>query len=727
VTVAVDELGFLLDGLRCAGCALRVERELRGAPGVLDASVNFATQRALVRFRHGAIDSQALTRRVEALGYRAAPYPPEALTRPATREAREALVRLLVAAFLAGNVMVLSFALYFGALSGIDAELRRGLRWLALALSLPALGYCALPFWRGAWAGLRRGELTLDVPVVVGATTAFAANLLGTFGEVRDLFMDSPPTIVFLMLLGRTLERGARARASAAVDALAARAPRGALRRGPAGLESVDAGALRRGDRVVVAAGQAFPVDGVLRSGGAEVDESLLSGESLPVARALGEEVRCGALNLAGDVELEVTAPASGGTVARLVGLLERAQAERPSVSRAVDRVAAGFAPAILGIGALTALGSALTGASGLDAALRAASVLIVACPCALGLATPAAVSAALGRAAQLGLWFKSGEALERAARVDLALLDKTGTLTSGRLTVTRVSTTSGVSESAALAAAASLAGASRHPIAEALRREAERRGVPCIPAGETRSLPGLGLESGARLLGSRALLAARGVALEPELDAAARADARCGASLCFLVEDGRALGAFALADVPRPEAREALAELAAAGIRTALVSGDHEDAARAAARAVGLADVQSAASPEAKVARVRAERARGAHVVFAGDGINDAAALAAADLGFAFAHGSDVTLHAADVVSHSARLTALPQALALGRSAMRRIRENLALALLYNAVAVPLAIAGVLGPFSAALAMSASSLVVTGNSLRLLRFGRSE
>jgi P-type Cu2+ transporter len=727
VSDAVAETWLAIGGLRCAGCAQRVERELRAAPGVRDASVSYATQRALVRFEAASTDAASLAARVEALGYRVAGLAPESLDRPAEPGARDALARVLVAAFLAGNLMVISFALYFGALQDIDPPLRRALRWLALALSVPALGYCALPFWRGAWSGLRRGELTLDVPIVVGATTAFVASVVGTIGEARDLFTDSAATIVFLMLLGRTLERTARARASAAVDALAARAPRTALRRAGSALESVPADQLTPGDRVVVAAGQAFPADGRLLSSAAEIDESLLSGESLPVTRAAGGAVRSGTTNLSGDVEVEVTHAANAGAVARLVGLLERAQADRPPIQRAADRVAALFAPAVLAIAALTAAGAALAGVAPLDAALRAASVLIVACPCALGLATPTAVSAALGRAAQLGLWWRSGAALERAARVDCALLDKTGTVTLGRLAVARALPAHGVDEDALVAAAAGIVGASRHPVAAALHAEAARRGLALAESGaERRELAGLGVETGSDRCGSLAFLRAQGVASDPALEAAAAAEAAHGASLAFVAHGPRALGALALVDLPRPDARAAVHALEALGIRTALVSGDHAAAVQRTAALAGLGDAAWETSPEAKLARVQAERARGAHVLFAGDGINDAAALAAADLGFAFAQGSDVTVHAADVVSHDPRLGSVACAVALARAAMARIHENLALAIAYNAIAVPLAIAGILGPFSAALAMSASSLVVTGNALRLRRFGRN-
>ena len=722
---APGEIGFVLGGLRCAGCAGRVERELRAAPGVQQAAVNFASGRALVHFDPLVTDAAALAARIGSLGYEAHDFDPSARERPAVSEARSALARLLVAAFLAGNVMVLSFALYFGALGDIDADLRRALRWLAVALSVPALTWCAAPFWRGAWAGARRRELTLDVPIVLGVGTAFVATVIGTLGETRDVWSDSAATIVFLMLLGRTLERAARGRASAAIDALAAHAPRVAVRRDGTKLVEVPVESLVPGQRVVVAPGQCFPVDGRLASGAADVDESLLTGEALPVTRAAGAEIRGGTLNLSCEVEIEVTHSAAQGTVARLVGLLERAQAERPALQRMVDRVAARFAPTVLAVAAATVVGSLLVGAAPLDAALRGAAVLIVACPCALGLATPAAVSAALGRGAQLGLWFRSGSALERAARIDRVLIDKTGTLTLGRLEVTRVLCASAVTPDDVLRLAATAVGASPHPIADAVRREAESRGLTPAATAERRTLPGLGVEAGALACGSRALLASRGVALEPELEAAATAAGAAGDSLAFVSDGGKAVGAVALADRLRPGARSALESLTRLGVASGVVSGDHETAVRSAAAAAGVGEAISGATPEAKLARVRLERARGRRVAFAGDGINDAAALAAADLGFAFARGSDVTVAAADVVSHDPDLRSLPSALALGRAALRRIRENLALAIVYNAIAVPLAIAGIIGPLTAALAMSASSVGVTANALRLRRFGR--
>jgi Cu2+-exporting ATPase len=723
---AAAETGLFLDGLRCAGCVSRVERALREQPGVVSAAVNFTNHRALVRFDSARVSADDLVARVRELGYDATPFDVDSLARPAARAQREALVRLLVAAFLAGNVMMISFALYLAGPGGMEPELRRGLRWLAVALSVPSVFWCGLPFWQGALAGLRRREISIDLPVALGMSTALAASAAGTALEVDHVFIDSAAMIVFLILLGRTLERGARRKASEAVEQLAALAPTRAWRRRPGGLEEIPARELRTGDRVVVAPGQQVPADGRVVVGSTEIDESILSGESRPVLRAVGDPVSEGSRNALAEIEVEVQAPAGQGTLARLAALLERAQTERPRIQRMADRVAAVFAPSVLLVATGTAAGWALAGRPALDVALVAAAVLIVACPCALGLATPAAVTAAIGRAARLGVLFKSGEALERCAEVDAAVLDKTGTLSEGRLAVTHVLASPGRDEDEVLAAAASAEGASPHPLAEAIRREAARRGL-AGPERELarRAVPGRGVEAdegGARLrVGSRAFLADAGLAPAPELEEGARKHAERGAGLVFVAREGEVLGAVLFVDPPRHDAARACERLGALGVEASLVSGDHGDAVHLAARAAGLEDAHAEASPEDKLAFVNGLRAAGRRVLVAGDGVNDAAALAAADVGVAMARGSDVTIHAADVVVRAPRLEAVPDAVELSRAALRRMRQNLALAVAYNAVAVPLAVAGLLQPLGAAIAMSLSSLVVTANAIRLL------
>jgi heavy metal translocating P-type ATPase len=715
---------LFLNGLRCASCVNRVERELRATPGVAEAVVSYASHRALVRFDPAATSAATLISRVEALGFGATAYDPNLLERPAREQSRAALVRLLVAAFLAMNVMWLAIALYVGALQDMDAEVRRALRWLVIVLSLPSATWCAAPFWRGVWLGLRRRELTLDLPVVLGVTTAFCANVVGTLAEAPELYVDSAAVIVFLVLLGKTLEQRARGRASAAVDALAALAPETARRRTAQGIERVPLAALRAGDRVVVPAGERVPADGRLLEGAAELDESPFTGEARPALRKAGEVLCGGARNLLGEIELELVARASEGTLGRMVALLERAQAERPQLQRAVDRVAGVFAPVVLVIAAATALGRFALGASLLDSALAAAAVLLVACPCALGLATPAAITAALGRAARLGVLVKSGDALERCARVKRVVLDKTGTLTAGSFELRELLPAEAVSQSQLLAAAAEAEGEATHPIAAAIRRAAD--GVKSSSIAR-RTSPGCGVLAGegatALRAGSAAFVAEGGAVFAWALRERAAALALEGHTLVFVARGADPLGALALWDAPRPDAAAAVARLGRLGVRVELVTGDHAEAAALAARVAGIEAVVAGASPEAKVERVRAARAAGEITLFLGDGINDAAAMAAADVGVAMAAGADVTLHAADAVIAAQRLGAAADLIELSRATWARVRENLTLAVAYNAIAVPLAVTGVIGPLSAAIAMSLSSLAVTGNAIRLLRW----
>jgi Cu2+-exporting ATPase len=735
------ETGLLLDGLRCAGCVNRVEQALRQLPGVESAAVSFATHRAYLRHDPARCGVAALVACVEGLGYRATPYDPATVDRPARVAAREALVRLLVAAFFAGNVMLVSLALYLGTDSMAETT-RRALRWLAVALSLPAVSWCAQPFWRGAWAGLRRRQLTFDVPVVLGFGTAFVVSVAGTLAETRHVFADSASMIVFLILLGRTLEGSARARAASAVDRFVKLAPETAMRRTATGIENVPSTALRVGDVVVVPPGQALPADGRVLRGASELDESLISGEAQPVLRRPGDLVTGGTRNTLAEIEVAVTATAAGGTLARIAALLERAQAERPPVQRIADRVAGFFAPAVLLAAGATALAWTWAGAPATDVALIAASVLIVACPCALGLATPVAVTAAIGRAAGLGVLFKSGAAVESCARVQLALLDKTGTLTEGRLAVAELlpARPGEARQRELLAAAAAAEGAATHPIAAAIRAAAESASVAAAEITPRRVVAGRGVIAGAPgegsgsaqiLVGARTLLEEHGIAIDPALEEAARKAAERGESLAWVArrERGRAetLGVITLADRPRPDATAAVSRLRALGLGVALLSGDHEAAVASAAARAGISDWSSGVSPEEKVCAVQRRRVRTPdaplRVLMVGDGVNDAAALAAADVAIAFARGADVAIHAADVIVRAPRLGAVPDAVELARVTLRRIRENLALALLYNAVAVPLAAAGLLHPLESAIAMGLSSLVVTGNSMRLLRW----
>lgn len=720
------ECGLFLDGMRCAGCVGRIERTLRALSGVREASVNYTTGRAIVDFDPAQTAREEIAQSVEELGYGAVAYDPSSIDRRPERDARRALARLLVAAFLAGNVMLISAALYIGDLQGIEADVRRFLRSAALLLSLPAISWCALPFWRGAWAGLRRREITMDVPIVLGISIAFGVAMLGTLAEADHLFMDSAAMIVFLILLGRTLEGRARARAAGAVDRLAALTPETALRVTDGGSEEVPVAELAIGDRCRVAAGERIPLDAVVRRGTSEIDESLLTGEAVPVLRRPGDTVTGGTTNTTGELLIEVLAPRDAGTLAALAQLLERAQAGRPAIQQLADRVARVFAPSVVALGALTAITWAALGAAPLDAALAAAAVLIVACPCALGLATPAALTAAVGRAARLGILIKSGEALERCAGTEVVLLDKTGTLTEGRFSVVEAASRPPVDAATLVRRAAWIEGAATHPLAEALRRAAGSPEADADDVART-TRPGLGIEAEVGgetwLAGTLALLEEHDVSPSDETREAADKIADVGGTLVYVARGRDCLGVIGLVDPVRDDARAAVARLRSMGVALELVSGDQPRAVALAASRANIARTRSGVRPEEKVARVTALRESGHRTLMAGDGLNDTAALAAADVGVAMARGSDATLHAADVVIRSPRLGAVADLVGLSRATLQRIRENMGFALAYNAVAIPLAMAGVLHPLYAALAMSLSSLVVTGNAARLLRW----
>ena len=563
--------------------------------------------------------------------------------------------------------MLVSLALYLGT-GSIDETTRRGAalardRALAAGGQLVRAGRSGAAPGRGCAAASSR----FDVPVVLGFATAFAVSVAGTLAETTHVFADSASMIVFLILLGRTLEGSARARAAGAVDRFVELAPETAARRTAQGLETVPATALRIGDVVVVAPGQALPADGRVLRGSSELDESLLSGEAQPVLRGPGDPVTGGTRNALAEIEVLVTAPAAGGTLARIAALLERAQAERPPVQRIADRVAGVFAPAVLLAAGATALAWTLAGAPATQVALIAASVLIVACPCALGLATPVAITAAIGRAAALGVLFKSGAAVEACARTQSVLLDKTGTLTEGRLAVAELRPArageAGLRE--LLGAASAAEGASIHPIAAAIRAAAESAAVAAAELTPRRVVPGRGVIAGAEagegkiVVGSRALLEEHGVAIDAELEEAAQKAAERGESLAWVARRGaggaEALGLITFADRPRADAAEAVTRLFALGLEVALLSGDHAAAVASAAARAGIHDWSAGVSPEEKVRAVRARRAEGPggrRVLVAGDGVNDAAALAAADIGLAFARGADVAIHAADVIA---------------------------------------------------------------------------
>jgi Cu+-exporting ATPase len=751
--------------MTCASCVRRVERALQGVEGVRSAEVNFATETARVVFDGRVTSEHALREAVEQAGYEApAPAPPPAPvgvpegteggklaaaeTRAAERFEREAqheraLHRdFIVAATLSAPLLVLGMA--HGALPGLDGT--SGLFVQALLASGVVLGP-GRRFFKLAYLAAKHRTSDMNTLVSLGTGAAFVYSLAtlllhrtsghAQHGPLPHVYFEAAGAIITFVLLGRVLESRAKKRLSDAVRALVALQPKQAQRWNGGQLQEVPVDALGVGDRVLVRPGERIPADGTVEEGASAVEESMLTGEALPVDKAAGSTVFGGTQNRSGALTVRVTQVGAGTALARIVEAVEQAQGSKAPIARLADVISSWFVPTVLVIAALAFVAWAALDPSpvGFATALeRFVAVLVIACPCALGLATPAAVAVSTGRGAELGVLVKGGAALEAASRIDSILLDKTGTLTLGKPQLTHV-VALGRSERELLALVASVESSSEHPVAQALVMGARARGLVPEPAQSFVNEPGFGVEArvGARVVrvGTRDWLARVGIATDA-LDARADALADQGETPIFVALDGALAGLVAVADAIAPAARDAVRELHALGISTRMVTGDNERAARAVATELGITRVTAGVRPREKATVVNEERALGRRVAMVGDGINDAPALASADVGIAIGTGTDIAIAAADIALLNGGIGKLPTALKLARRTLSTIRQNLFWAFIYNVMGIPLA-AGVLYPYTgwllspvfASAAMSLSSVSVLLNSLRLRRFAR--
>jgi Cu+-exporting ATPase len=720
-------------GMHCASCVGRVSDALAAVPGVRSAQVNLATNDAVVVVEPGRFDADALRAAVERLGeYRATPRNDEDWAAPpAAAEDRGLLVDAVVA--LALSVPSMAFSMRW--VPGVSIEASN---WLAFVATAPVQIWCGRRFTVGAWRAAKTRAADMNTLVAVGTWTAFlfsCASLVGG-ATAHHVWFDSAAMIVALVLVGRLLEARARAKAGDAVRELLHLAPPTASVEREGVEREVPAADVRVGDVCVVKPGGRIPVDGVVIDGSSSVDESMLTGESLPVAKSAGDAVTGATVNQSGAFRMKATRVGRDTALASIVRAVREAQSTRAPVQAMVDRVAGVFVPAVIAVAVATAgVWLAVEWKSGVaDAAsiamTRAVTVLVIACPCAMGLATPTAVMVAVGAGARRGVVFRGAEALEAAGRIDVVAFDKTGTLTEGRPRVAEVVAV-GDAENLVFVAAA-LESKSEHPLAAAVMAEARSRDVAPVNVGDFQSVAGRGVRGkvagGASLAGSVQFLADEGVDVSPLADAAKRAAGR-GAGVVAVARSGKPLGLFVVEDKPRPDAHAAVARLRSMGLRVALLTGDGDAPARAVAREAGVDDVRAALSPTDKQREVAALRAGGARVAMVGDGVNDAPALAAADVGVAIGTGTGVAIEAAHVTLLSGDVARVADAVAIGRRALSTIRWNLFWAFFYNVAAVPLA-AGVFAsatsfqmtPTIAAAAMAASSVTVVGNSLRLRR-----
>ena len=710
------EAALILDRIRCAACLWLTEQWLRRQPGVLRVEINYATRRAHLAWDARRVKLSQILQAIRAIGYDAYPYDPRRQDELERRERRGALWRLFVAGFGAMQVMMYAFPAYLDAGAGeMSAGSEQLMRWASLALTTPVMLFSCRPFFAAAWSELRRGRIGLDTPIALGLAAGFGASAWATFAGRGEVYFDSITMLVFLLLGARFIEASARRRAARELDHLARWMPSFALRlRDPAdaaSVERVPAHQLAAGDRVLVPAGERVPADGVIERGDSSADESLLSGESRPVTKAAGAPLVGGSVNLEQPLVMRVTRAGAETQAAAIVRLVERAAAGKPKLVERADWFARRLTLVVL----VVAAGAFVwwLGVAPARAPWIAVAVLVATCPCALALAAPIVLTRASALLLARGVALTRPRALEALERATDVVLDKTGTLTHGRFALARLAVFGQHDEARCLSLARSLEATSRHPIARAFHNGAMQA------VSQVRNYPGHGVEGA--IAGRRVRIGTEAFCREFAAGAPPALASSAGQTRIFLADEGGWLGAFLLEDEPREDAAELVAALAARGLVLHLVSGDDPLLVEALARRLGIESFAGGATPQDKFAFAERLQREGRVVAMIGDGLNDAPVLARADVSIAMGGGADAAKLQADLVLLGERLGAVAQAFGAARAAMRVVRQNFGWALAYNALALPLAAAGLIGPWQAALGMSASSFIVVLNAMRPL------
>jgi len=704
-----------IGGMYCSACVWLLEKALRQLPAVNAVDINPAVRRAVVRWNISELDFSALLAAIARLGFKPAPVSAAGIAPDANREYRLALKRLIVAGACGMQVMMFAVALYAGDHFGIDATMQKFLRWISLLVSLPIVSFAARPFFTAAWRGLQLRTPGMDLPVSLAIVAAFSASFIATWANRGAVYFDSVAMFVFFLSATRYLEMRSRHRSGDHATALAQLLPDTAVRLGDAGVETIALDRLRVHDTISIRPGDVLPADGEVLSGRLSLDESMLSGESMPVTRQAGDPVFAGAMVSSGSATLRVTHVGASTSLAEIGRMIDRAKADRPPIALLADRIAANFVLAVIALALVSA--AAWWWIDPSRAFSVALATLVVTCPCALALATPAAVAAATSGLARSGLLLVHAGILEVLCRPAIMLFDKTGTLTEGRPVVlhTRL-LAADTDEQWVLQAAAALESISEHVLARAF---APYQNFDSAELGEAHISSGCGVEAdyqNRRLrIGSAQFVAELNGQPAPVCGGDARTQV-------FLGDDKQILAQFTIGDELRSDASDVITAIHSAGFRVLIASGDHETAVQQVATQLGVSEWHSGLTPADKLQLVKDLRLQGLPVVMVGDGINDAPVLAAADASIALDAGTALARASADAVALGRKLGSIWLAIDMARRTQRVIRQNISWAILYNATAVPLAVSGLLAPWMAAIGMSASSLLVVLNALRLQR-----
>ncbi len=739
---------FSVSGMTCASCVARVEEALSGIPGVISASVNLASEKATVEYIEGT-ELASLRQAVKEAGYELGSEAEtlEDVTTAAQREIRAVRNRLILSAVLGLSIMILMWIPPFA-----------GEHYLLWALATPVQFWAGWRFYRGAWGALRHRTADMNTLIAVGTSAAYFYSMVAALfptlftvgGMESHLYFDTSAMIITLILLGRFLEARAKGQTSEAIKKLISMQPKTALVIRNGKDMEIPVEDVQIGDLILVRPGERVPVDGVIRQGYSTIDESMITGESIPVEKKAGDEVIGASINKTGSFQFEATKVGKDTTLAQIIRMVEEAQGSKAPIQRLADVIASYFVPTVIGIAIVTFIVWYFAGPSPslTFAFLNFVAVLIIACPCALGLATPTAIMVGTGKGAEHGILIRSAEALERLNQIDTVLLDKTGTLTQGKPKVTDIIAVAPFSQEEVLRLAASAEHGSEHPLGEAIVKAALEKKLEMSPALDFNAIPGQGVEASVEgkklILGNLKLIKDSGLSLGGLEEEANRLWAK-GKTAMFLGIDNQAVGLIALADTLKPDAKEAVEELHRVGIKVGMLTGDNRRTAGAIAQEIGIDRVLAEVLPEHKAQEVKKLQEEGNTVAMVGDGINDAPALAQADIGIAIGTGTDVAIETGDITLISGDLGGITTAISLSKHTMRTIKQNLFWAFAYNTALIPVAAGvlylifghtgvpswlqfilgnyGFLNPIMAAAAMAASSITVVSNSLRLRRF----